>query len=64
MYHQLELARSGEALFKVRGKYLKYIGILSVIIAYFNGFFATDLYRLEDEQSSLAFTWIFLVLIF
>jgi hypothetical protein len=26
MYHQLELARSGEALFKVRGKYLKYVG--------------------------------------
>ena len=37
MYHQLELARSGEALFKVRGKYLKYVGILSVVIAYFNG---------------------------
>ena len=37
MYHQLELARSGEALFKVRGKYLKFVVILSVIIAYFNG---------------------------
>jgi protein-S-isoprenylcysteine O-methyltransferase Ste14 len=37
MYHQLELAHSGEALFKVRGKYLKYVGILSVVIAYFNG---------------------------
>ena len=37
MYHQLELARSGEALFKVRGKYLKYVGILSVVIAYFVG---------------------------
>ena len=37
MYHQLELARSGEALFKVRGKYLKYLGILSVVIAYFVG---------------------------
>ena len=35
MYHQLELARSGEALFKVRGKYLKYVGLLSVAIAYF-----------------------------
>jgi protein-S-isoprenylcysteine O-methyltransferase Ste14 len=37
MYHQLELARSGKALFKIRGKYLKYVGILSVVIAYFNG---------------------------
>jgi protein-S-isoprenylcysteine O-methyltransferase Ste14 len=37
MYHQLELARSGKALFKVRGKFLKYVGILSVVIAYFNG---------------------------
>ncbi|MCP5128079.1 MAG: hypothetical protein H6985_00705 [Pseudomonadales bacterium] len=37
MYHQLELARTGAALFKVRGKYLKYVGILSVVIAYFNG---------------------------
>jgi len=37
MYHQLELARSGEALFKVRGKYLKYVGLLSVAVAYFNG---------------------------
>lgn len=37
MYHQLELARSGKALFKVRGKFLKYVGILSVVIAYFHG---------------------------
>ena len=37
MYHQLEMARDGEALFRVRGKYLKYVSILSVIIAYFNG---------------------------
>ena len=37
MYHQLELARTGAALFKVRGKYLKYVGILSVVIAYFHG---------------------------
>ena len=37
MYHQLELARSGEALFKVRGKFLKYVGILSVAVAYFHG---------------------------
>jgi protein-S-isoprenylcysteine O-methyltransferase Ste14 len=37
MYHQLELARSGEALYKPRGKYLKYVSILSVVIAYFNG---------------------------
>jgi protein-S-isoprenylcysteine O-methyltransferase Ste14 len=37
MYHQLELARSGEALFKVRGKYLKYVGLLSVAIAFFVG---------------------------
>jgi protein-S-isoprenylcysteine O-methyltransferase Ste14 len=37
MYHQLELARSGKALFKVRGKFIKYVGILSVVIAYFNG---------------------------
>jgi protein-S-isoprenylcysteine O-methyltransferase Ste14 len=37
MYHQLELARSGEALFKIRGKFLGIIGVLSVVIAYFNG---------------------------
>jgi len=37
MYHQLELARSGEALFRVRGKYLKYVTMLSVVIAYFHG---------------------------
>tara|TARA_R110001599_G_scaffold353815_1_gene598815 strand:+ start:62246 stop:62989 length:744 start_codon:yes stop_codon:yes gene_type:complete len=37
MYHQLELARSGEALFRVRGKYLTYVGLLSVVIAYFVG---------------------------
>jgi protein-S-isoprenylcysteine O-methyltransferase Ste14 len=37
MYHQLELARSGEALFKVRGKFLKYVGILSVAVAFFHG---------------------------
>jgi protein-S-isoprenylcysteine O-methyltransferase Ste14 len=37
MYHQLELARSGEALFKVRGKFLKYVGILSIAVAYFHG---------------------------
>jgi hypothetical protein len=36
MYYQLELARSGEALFKVRNKYLKYIGIPGVVFAYFN----------------------------
>jgi protein-S-isoprenylcysteine O-methyltransferase Ste14 len=34
MYHQLELARSGEALFKIRGKYLSLVCLLSVIIAY------------------------------
>jgi protein-S-isoprenylcysteine O-methyltransferase Ste14 len=37
MYHQLELAREGEALFKKRGKFLQYVGILSVVIAYLNG---------------------------
>lgn len=37
MYHQLELARSGEALFKVRGKYLGWVCVFSIIIAYFNG---------------------------
>ncbi len=37
MYHQLELARSGEALFRARGKYLKYVALLSVVIAYFHG---------------------------
>lgn len=37
MYHQLELARSGEALFKIRGKYLGYVSGLSIVIAYFNG---------------------------
>lgn len=37
MYHQLEVARAGAALFKVRGKYLKWICVLSIVIAYFNG---------------------------
>ena len=49
MYHQLELARSGEALFKIRGKYLKYLGILSVVVAYFNaamGPFSSDVANL------------------
>lgn len=53
MYHQLELARSGAALFKVRGKYLKYVGILSVVIAYIHGAsgpFASD-------SANLAWFW-------
>lgn len=37
MHHQLELARSGEALFRIRGKYLMLVGTLSVVIAYFVG---------------------------
>ncbi|MCB1707386.1 MAG: hypothetical protein KDI10_01455 [Halioglobus sp.] len=37
MYHQLEFARTGAKLFKVRGKFLKYVILLSVVIAYFNG---------------------------
>lgn len=37
MYHQLELARSGKTLFRIRGKYLKYVGLLSVLVAYFVG---------------------------
>jgi protein-S-isoprenylcysteine O-methyltransferase Ste14 len=53
MYHQLELARSGEALFKVRGKYLKYVGILSVVIAYFNG--ASGPF--SSEIANLAWFW-------
>lgn len=31
------MARTGETLFRVRGKYLKYVGILSVVIAFFHG---------------------------
>lgn len=34
---QLDLARSGEALFKVRGKFLKYVIVGGVAIAYFQG---------------------------
>jgi protein-S-isoprenylcysteine O-methyltransferase Ste14 len=34
MYHQLELARSGETLFKIRGKYLSLVCLLSASIAY------------------------------
>ena len=44
--YQHEFTRSGEALFKIRGKYLKAVVIVSVAIAYFNselGPFATDL---------------------
>jgi hypothetical protein len=37
MYHQLELARSGDASFKINGKYLKYLGILAIAVACFNG---------------------------
>ena len=34
---QLDLAHSGEALFKVRGKFLAYTIVLGTVIAYFNG---------------------------
>ncbi|HIM00431.1 MAG TPA: hypothetical protein EYG46_05480, partial [Myxococcales bacterium] len=34
--HQLDLARSGEALFKVRGKFLKYTIFVGAVIAYFH----------------------------
>ena len=34
---QLDLAHSGEALFKVRGKYLKYTIVVGAVIAYFHG---------------------------
>ena len=37
MHHQLELAREGESLFKPRGKFLTYVALLSVVIAYLNG---------------------------
>jgi protein-S-isoprenylcysteine O-methyltransferase Ste14 len=53
MYHQLELARSGEALFKVRGKFLKYVGILSVAVAYFNG--ASGPF--SSDTANLAWFW-------
>jgi protein-S-isoprenylcysteine O-methyltransferase Ste14 len=46
MHYQLELARSGEALFKIRGKYLDSVILVSVVIAYFHGTsgpFASDL---------------------
>lgn len=36
MYQQ-ELARSGEMLFKIRGKYLRYIITVGAVIAYFSG---------------------------
>ncbi|HHJ36460.1 MAG TPA: hypothetical protein ENJ87_11900 [Gammaproteobacteria bacterium] len=36
MYQQ-ELVRSGEALFKVRGKYLDIVIVISVVVAYFQG---------------------------
>lgn len=45
MYQQ-EFTRSGEALFKIRGKYLRALVIVSVAIAYFSGElgpFASDL---------------------
>jgi protein-S-isoprenylcysteine O-methyltransferase Ste14 len=54
MYHQLELARSGDALFKVRGKYLKYVGILSVIIAYFHG----SIGPFASVTANLAWFWL------
>jgi protein-S-isoprenylcysteine O-methyltransferase Ste14 len=34
--HQLDLARSGEALFKIRGKFLKYVGLVGLVVAYFH----------------------------
>jgi protein-S-isoprenylcysteine O-methyltransferase Ste14 len=37
MHQQLDLARSGEALFKVRGKFLKYTILVGVVVAYFHG---------------------------
>jgi len=54
MYHQLELARSGATLFKPRGKFLKYVSVLSVVIAYFHvsiGPFASD-------TANLAWFWL------
>jgi protein-S-isoprenylcysteine O-methyltransferase Ste14 len=35
--HLLDLARSGEALFKVRGKFLKYVILAGAVVAYFHG---------------------------
>lgn len=37
MHRQLDLARSGEALFKIRGKFLKYTILVGVVVAYFHG---------------------------
>lgn len=34
--HQLDLASSGEALFKIRGKFLKYTILVGVVVAYFH----------------------------
>jgi protein-S-isoprenylcysteine O-methyltransferase Ste14 len=59
MYQQ-ELTRSGEALFKIRGKYLKLLVIISVAIAYFNGAlgpFASDFANQMWFLASLAVAW-------
>jgi protein-S-isoprenylcysteine O-methyltransferase Ste14 len=54
MYHQLELARSGQALFKVRGKYLKSVAIFSVIIAYFHG----SIGPFSSDTANFAWFWL------
>lgn len=59
MYQQ-EFTRSGEALFKIRGKYLKTLVIISVVIAYFNGAlgpFASDFANQMWFLASLAVAW-------
>jgi len=53
MYHQQELAASGEALFKVRGKYLDAVILLSVVIAYFHGAMGPFV----SDSANLAWFW-------
>lgn len=59
MYQQ-EFTRSGEALFKIRGKFLRMVVIISVVIAYFNGAlgpFASDFANQMWFLASLAVAW-------
>jgi len=52
--YQLELARSGETLFKIRGKYLHFIVIIGAVIAYFSG----ALGPFASDSANLAWFWL------
>lgn len=59
MYQQ-ELTRSGAALFKIRGKFLGYLVVTSVAIAYFSGAvgpFGSDIANQMWFFASLAVAW-------